>query len=95
MIESVPLDRRMERYISIKPLRSARLLRDLEDQLSRRPDDVFVKERRDALLRGFRALGRCENCGKEITSGESLERRVGPVCAKRIAEAQRRREAMA
>lgn len=98
MIEPITqstIESRLERLIRQKPLRSARHLADLDDLLSRKPHLDYERNIRDGLIKAFERLGRCSHCGKELRNPTSVDRGVGATCQKRIAEAARRREAMA
>lgn len=95
MIQGTDLQKRYERYVEHKPGRAARLLKDLDHMLERKPDLVHERSQRDALLKAFNVRARCQNCGRELSKEASIARGQGAVCAKRIAEAERRRQAMA
>ena len=95
MIQGSDLATRLERQIRLKPLRSARHLADLDRLLERKPDLAYERSVRDGLLAAFDRLGRCSHCGKQISNPRSVARGMGPMCSKRLAEAARRREAMA
>jgi hypothetical protein len=92
--ESV-LASRLERQIRQHPLRSARHLADLDRMLERKAELVYERNIRNGLLAAFERLGRCSHCGKELSNPKSVDRGVGATCQKRIAEAARRREALA
>ena len=94
MIEGSDLLARFERYVNLKPGRAARMLTDLDKRLEK-TDDEYDRNRRDALLQAFERTGRCSHCGRSISNSVSVEKGMGQVCRKRVAEAERRREARA
>ena len=94
MIEGSDLVTRFERYVNLRPGRAARMLTDLDKRLER-TDDEFDRNRRDALIQAFEKTGRCQHCGRALTNSASVERGIGAVCRKRVADAERRRRAAA
>lgn len=94
MIEGTDLLTRFERYVNLKPGRAARMLTDLDKRLER-TDDPYERNRRDALIQAFEKTGRCQHCGRSLTNSVSVERGIGSVCRKRVADAERRRQAAA
>lgn len=82
----------VERKITRKPGDAAKKLRDLDELVGRQPDLVYEKELRDLYLRTFRQLGRCEMCGRSLSREKSIEKGQGAVCARKRAEAERRRQ---
>lgn len=95
MIVGTDLASRLERQITQKPLRSARHLADLDELLGRKPHLDWERNVRDGLVAAFDRLGRCSHCGRELRKASSVQNGIGDTCRKRLADAARRREAMA